>query len=128
MNEVNVQPIDLGDELQQGVQPRLNLAPVVVRRPIARESLNRRERHSLRVVRDGLSLGHRVAATRRSCRERLVRKVNAERADGAEPPSTTVSGAASICVLVIFDSSCEKRDSCPALPSFPGFELASICV
>ena len=49
VNEVNVQPIDLGDELRQGVQPRLALAPVVFRRPIARELLNRRELHALRL-------------------------------------------------------------------------------
>ena len=29
VNEVDVQPIDLGHELRQGVQPRLALAPVV---------------------------------------------------------------------------------------------------
>ena len=49
VNEVNVQPIDLGDELRQGVQFRLALAPVVFRRPIARELLNRRELHALRL-------------------------------------------------------------------------------
>ena len=57
VNEVNVEPIDLGDELRQGVQLRLALAPVVVRRPIARELLNRRERHALRLICDGLLLG-----------------------------------------------------------------------
>jgi len=31
VNEVNVQPIDLGDELRQRVQSRLHLAPVVFR-------------------------------------------------------------------------------------------------
>ena len=39
VDEVNVEPVDLGDELRQGVQLRLALAPVVVRRPIARELL-----------------------------------------------------------------------------------------
>jgi hypothetical protein len=34
---MNVQPIDLGDELRQGVQFRLDLAPIVIRRPIARK-------------------------------------------------------------------------------------------
>ena len=52
VNEVNVQPIDLGDELRQGVQSRLALAPVVLRRPIARELLHRRELHALRCIRD----------------------------------------------------------------------------
>ena len=49
VNEVNVQSIDLGDELRQGVQSRLDLAPVVFRPPIARECLNRRELHALRL-------------------------------------------------------------------------------
>ena len=52
VNEMNVQPIDLGDELRQGVQFRLDLAPVVLCRPIARERLNRRELHALRCIRD----------------------------------------------------------------------------
>ena len=41
MNEVNVQSIDLGDELRQSVQSRLDLAPVVVCRPIAPRSPER---------------------------------------------------------------------------------------
>jgi hypothetical protein len=55
VNEMNVEPIDLGNELRQGV-PRLALAPVVVRLPIAREFLNHRERHALRLICDGLLL------------------------------------------------------------------------
>ena len=47
VNEVNVQPVDLRDELRQGVQFRLDLAPVLLRRPIVRERLDRREMHSL---------------------------------------------------------------------------------
>ena len=56
MDEVDVEPVDLGGELGQGVELRLALAPVVVRRPVAREVLERRERHALRRVRDGLLL------------------------------------------------------------------------
>ncbi len=41
MNEVNVQPIDLSEALWQGIQFRLDLAPIVLRRPIARERLDR---------------------------------------------------------------------------------------
>ena len=37
VDEMNVQPVDRRDELRQGVQPRLDLAPVVIRLPIARE-------------------------------------------------------------------------------------------
>ena len=48
VNEMNVEPVDLGDELRQGVQLRLDLPPVVVRLPIARELLNGRELDALR--------------------------------------------------------------------------------
>ena len=37
MDEVNVQPIDIGDELRQGIQLRFRLPPIVIRRPVARE-------------------------------------------------------------------------------------------
>ena len=57
VNEMNVQPIDLGDELRQRIQLRFDLAPVVVSRPIARERLHRRELHALRYVRDGFPFG-----------------------------------------------------------------------
>src|SRR5712672_708617 len=52
VNEMNVQPIDLGDEMRQGVQSCLALAPFVVRAPIARECLTGRELYALRCVRD----------------------------------------------------------------------------
>src|SRR4051812_20436369 len=57
VNEVNVEPVDLGNELRLGIQLRLARAPVVLRRPIARELLNRRELHALRLICDGLLLG-----------------------------------------------------------------------
>src|SRR5258708_26176732 len=44
---MNVQSIDLGNELWQGAQSRLALAPIVVCRPIARQRLSRRELYSL---------------------------------------------------------------------------------
>src|ERR1700681_753511 len=44
---MNVEPIDLGDELRQGVHFCFDLAPVILRRPIARERLDRRELYSL---------------------------------------------------------------------------------
>ena len=46
VDEVNVQPIDIGDKLRQGVQPPFELAPVVSRGPVAREFLHRRELHA----------------------------------------------------------------------------------
>ena len=83
VNEMNVQPVDLGDELRQGVQPRLDLAPIVFRRPIAGELLHRRERHALRVISDGFLFGpaRRVDALPQ-VDEVLFRHVDAEGADG----------------------------------------------
>ena len=40
VNEVDVQPVDLGEELRIGVQLSFDIAPVVLRRPIARERLD----------------------------------------------------------------------------------------
>src|SRR5580704_656880 len=56
VNEMNVQPIDLGDELRQGVQFRLALAPIVVCAPIASKFLNCRKRYTLRFIRDRLPI------------------------------------------------------------------------
>jgi hypothetical protein len=52
VNKVDVQAVDLGDEIRIGVQPGLALAPIVIRRPIARECLGQRELNALRSVRD----------------------------------------------------------------------------
>ena len=57
VDEVNVQPVDLGDEIRQGIEARLDLAPVVLRRPIARERLHGRELHALRCVGDRFAFG-----------------------------------------------------------------------
>ena len=54
---MNVEPVDLGDELRQGFQLRLALAPVVICRPIVRELLHRRELHALRCIRDRFPFG-----------------------------------------------------------------------
>jgi hypothetical protein len=56
VDEVNVQPIDLGDELRQGVEPCLDLPPVVFRSPIARERLNGRELYALRCIGDQFAI------------------------------------------------------------------------
>src|SRR6476646_76523 len=52
MDEVNVQPVDLGLELRQRVQSRFARAPVVLGRPVAREVLYRRQLHTLRPIGD----------------------------------------------------------------------------
>src|SRR5688572_28838059 len=62
---MNVQPVDLGDEVRQRVEPRLAPAPVVVRRPVLRQLLHRRKLDALRLILrllplhrlDGLLLG-----------------------------------------------------------------------
>src|SRR5262249_42428768 len=53
MNEMDVEPVDLGHELRQSVELRLDLAPVMFRRPIMRELPDRRELHALRVISAG---------------------------------------------------------------------------
>ena len=79
MDEVNVDPVDLGDELRQSIESGLHLAPVVLCRPIARELLHRRELHALRLIRDQFFVrpAHRHDAAFH-VGERLVRKVNPE--------------------------------------------------
>jgi hypothetical protein len=63
--EVDVQPVDFSDEVRHGVEPWLDLAPVVVRLPVAQNLLDRFERHALRVVANGSCSGKRVSAKRR---------------------------------------------------------------
>jgi len=57
VDEMNVQSVDLGDELRIGIQLRLDLAPVVVGRPITGERLDGGELNALRVIRDRFPLG-----------------------------------------------------------------------
>ena len=52
VDEVDVQPVDLGLELRQRVQSRLAPAPVVFGRPVAGELLHRRQLHTLRPIGD----------------------------------------------------------------------------
>src|SRR5262245_26252332 len=54
---MDVQPVDLRRELRQGVQLRLDLAPVVPVRPVARSLLQHRELHALRRIRNKLLAG-----------------------------------------------------------------------
>src|SRR6185295_16522571 len=50
VDEVDLDPIDLGGELRERVQFRLALAPVVLARPVAGERSQRRKLHALRPV------------------------------------------------------------------------------
>ena len=54
VDEVDLDPVDLGRELRQRVQPRLARAPVVLGRPVAGELLHRRQLHALRAIGDEL--------------------------------------------------------------------------
>ena len=56
VDEVDVEAVDLGQELREGVEPGLEPAQVVVAAPVAGELLRRRERHALGDVADGLLL------------------------------------------------------------------------
>ncbi len=56
MRELNIEPVDLGDELGQGIQLRLGLAPIVVRRPVPDERLQPGELDALLLVLDGLAI------------------------------------------------------------------------
>lgn len=55
MQEVDVQPVDLGDELRVGVQPPFE-PPVVVAGPVPGQFAHGRELGALRLVGDGLHL------------------------------------------------------------------------
>ena len=57
VDEVDLDPVDLGRELGQRVQPRLAPAPVVLGRPVAGERLQRRQLHPLGAVGDELPRG-----------------------------------------------------------------------
>ena len=82
MDEVDVEAVDLNDELRQGVQLRLAVAPVVLRLPVLREFLHHFERNALGLIRDGLLLGpvggRDASAEVVQC---LVRDVDVEGAD-----------------------------------------------
>ena len=83
VDEVDVQPVDLGDEVRHGVEPRLDLAPVVVGLPVAQDLLDGLERHALRKIGDGLLLGQpglRQAAAQVG--QLRLRNVDAEGSNG----------------------------------------------
>ena len=82
VKEVDVQPIDFGDELRSGPQVRLARAPVVVRHPMAREFLHHGERHALGLIGDGLLLGPvRGCDASTKVFQSLIRNVDVEGAD-----------------------------------------------
>ena len=133
MNEVNVDAIDFGGELRQGVELRLDLAPVVICRPVAGEFLYRRELHALRLIGDDFLVrpSSRRDAAFQVC-ERLVRKMDAEGLDsigartalgpllcscpylpGGAPDVRATGSGVNRCVTHDDRSSYEKCDQCP---------------
>ena len=65
VDELYVETIDLGHKHWQGIQFRFSLSPVIVRAPIADESLELRQLHALGLMATVSLAGHRVAKTRR---------------------------------------------------------------
>ena len=57
VKEVDIQPVDLGDELGMRVQVHLAPPPVVIGRPMPRERLNEGELHALGRIGDRFSFG-----------------------------------------------------------------------
>ena len=57
VNEMNVDPVDLGHEHWQRVESRLHLAPVVIGPPVADDLLEFPELIALRAICDGLLIG-----------------------------------------------------------------------
>src|SRR5687768_14079669 len=83
VNEMYIETVDLGDELREGVELRLDFAPVVIARPVAGEFLDGRELHALRVVCDGLLLRQaRGRDTAAEIDDRLFGNVHPEGANG----------------------------------------------
>jgi hypothetical protein len=82
VDEVNLEPVDLGRELRERVEPHGEPPEVILGRPVTREFLNHREPHALRLIPDGLLLG---PARRRNAPtevvQRLLGNVDLEPAD-----------------------------------------------
>ena len=93
VDEVDVHAVDGRLELREGVQLRLALAPVVIRRPIADEFLELRELRALRLIGDRLLVG---PAGRREALlqvgEVRVRHMDAEWEDCVGLPRSVRSG------------------------------------
>src|SRR4051794_3424876 len=57
VNKMDVQPVDGRHELWKSIELSFRLSPIVIRRPITREFLHYRQRHTLRVIGDGFLFG-----------------------------------------------------------------------
>ena len=84
VDEVDVQPVDLGLELRQRIQSRLAPAPVVLGCPVAGELLGRRQLHTLRPIGDEFPGGPaRRRDTTAELGQLLFRNVDVEGTDVA---------------------------------------------
>src|SRR5882724_5351620 len=57
VNEMNVEPVDFGDEVRHGVDLHFALPPIMLTRPVLRELLHGCELDALRCIRDRFPLG-----------------------------------------------------------------------
>ena len=79
---MNVEAVDGRHELRKGVQPRLDLPPVVVGPPVARELLELRQWRALGLIRDGFTVRPaRRPQTATQVSEVFLGDIDAERAD-----------------------------------------------
>ncbi len=128
VDEMNVEPVDLGDELRQGVHFGLDLAPVVLCRPITRQRLSRRELHSLRGICNGLAFRpFRSEDALFQIGEFRVRNVHLKRAEGVLVRACCMLRCvAVVCVIVLFSFTVDfpkvhiKWQNCSLLTSAPG--------
>ena len=82
VDEVDLDAVDLGRELRRGVHPCLASAPVVLRRPVPDELLDRRQLHALRTIRDEfLTRPTRLGDPALKVLQGLLRDVDLKRAD-----------------------------------------------
>src|SRR5829696_7409847 len=82
MNKVNVEPVDRGDKLRQGIQLRLGLPPVVVRPPIADKVLHLCQLRPLRAITDCFLVRPASGSDPLTeVNEHIFRNVNVERTD-----------------------------------------------
>jgi len=83
VDEVDVKPVDSSVEVRHGVEPLLDLPPVVIGLPVVQNLLDGLERHTLRIVTDSLLLRQTgVGQAAAQIGERGLWNVNAERTDG----------------------------------------------
>src|SRR5215204_2260450 len=80
VDEVDIHPVNLGDEVRQGREALLELAPVVIRGPIAGQCLNRLKLHTLRGIRLPVGPARRRDPSTEVC-QLVLRNADVERAN-----------------------------------------------